>query len=317
MHTSDISNITNSGNIIMSTLEKFFPYWGLEGKALDAYIEDINIEHTEDGESEADKPSEVKVFEILNAKNSIKKIKNIQKILGMASSYLSEETINHASYTENEEWYDKFIEGAGQISDEEAQIIWAKILAKEIDKKGSTPRGIFRILSEMDTVIAKGFNELCKHHLLFVALDNDNNIVTQFNELIVVDDDDSYYEKKGINLEILNELKSLGLISESLGLYKKFPLADRVLISDGKNTECLNMKGDKHLLFGRIMFTQAGRYLCSICNPEIEYSHLAVVKKYLCNHGYKFEETNNYQITIQENSFAIKGLVPKKRNTTK
>lgn len=291
MKTNDISNIVNAGNTLISALERFFPYWGLEGKALDAYIKDI---------SESDKPKEVKAFEILNAKQSFRRIKNVKSILEIASSFTTEEKISNASYSENDEFFDYFWDKASYISDEKVQIILGKILANEIENTGCTPKSIIRILSELDTPIANAFYKLCEQKLIFVLLDDKDDVIGLGTEYVKFSTESDYYFNKGLTLEMINELETLGLVVTSIG-YNKHLSKDvaKVLISDGINTECLLTNSVSRLDLGDLMLTKAGIYLSKIIDAECAKDQMDIMKMYYKNHSYKFKTDNNIQVKRQ------------------
>lgn len=283
MNTNDLSNIVNAGNTLTSVLSRFFPYWGLEGKALDVYIDEIK---------KSDKPAEVKVFEILNAKKSVKKIKNTSNILELATNYLSEADIKAVSYEDNEEWFDSFFESSGNVSDEQAQIIWAKILANEIKCVGSAPRGIFRILSEITPELATSFNRLCEQRLIFISLNENNEVIPNslINEVIKFDDNE-YYNKIGLGLSVINELESIGLVVTSLGYYKKLHNVNKLLVSDGVFTERMIIKNEE-LQYGTLMLTKAGLYLLKIINPPYAKDQYYVMREYYEQHHCTFEASD-------------------------
>lgn len=60
------------------------------------------------------------------------------------------------------DWSARFFDYAQDISDEEAQIIWAKILAGEIIKPGSFNKRTLSVLRNIETFEAKWFAGICK-----------------------------------------------------------------------------------------------------------------------------------------------------------
>lgn len=290
MDSNDVLNLAKTGNTVVSALEKLFPYWNLEGKALDVYIKEIE---------KSDKPKEVKAFEILNAKQSFRRIKNVKSILELTSSFVSQENVRNADYKENEEWFDQFWDKASNISDEKAQVIWSKILANEIQNKGSTPKGIFRVLSEIDSSTANAFNKLCEQKLMFFLLDENSDLINLFTEVVMFDDH-NYYKSKGLSLEVLNELEAIGLISTSLGYNKSFSRkVSKVLISDGSCTECIVLQDKQKLDFGTVMLTKTGLYLSRLIDAECSKDQMSVMKDYYIKHRYTFEENNKIQVKQQ------------------
>lgn len=280
-------------NIISGIIDRFFPYCGLTQKALDVYISEIE---------KSDKPKEYKAWEVMRAKHEFKKLKNINSIVEFAKEYCTEEEINKATYSDNEEWYDRFFENAGNVSAESVQRIWGQILANEIKEKGNTPRSVISILSEIDSELAKAFSILCEQRLIVVSLDEKDSYISDqvINEVIKFEDN-QYYRGKGLDLVTLNELESIGLInSKSLGYVKCLPDAKKVIISDGIFTDCIVLK-EERLSFGTIMLTKAGNYLLNIINPGFAHDQHDVMEKYYLKHGYKFEESP-YKIKLVDNA---------------
>ncbi len=289
--------IEGTTNIISGIIDRFFPYCGLTQKALDIYISEIE---------KTDKPKEYKAWEVMHAKQEFKKLKNISSIVEFAKEYCTEEDINKSTYSDNEEWYDRFFENAGNVSAEGVQRIWGQILANEIKEKGKTPRSVISILSEIDSELAKAFSVLCEQQLIYVALDEKGSLISDhiLREVIIFDDN-QYNINKGLSLVTLNELESIGLISTyGLGYLKPLPGAKKVLISDGVFTDCIKLK-DEEIICGTIMLTKAGTYLFNIINPGFALDQHDVMKAYYLKYGYTFEETHKKIRLIDKTHFQL------------
>ena len=295
----DIAKAADSArSIVTDIIDRFFPYCGLNKKALDIYISEIE---------KSDKPKEYKAWEVMRAKKEFKKLKNIKSIVEFANEYCTDEDLRTTSYSDNEEWYDHFFEKAGYISDEGVQKIWGRILANEFKEKGVTPRAVINILTEIDSNLANAFSVLCRHRLLLLGVDSSGNVIrnkVMFDVVFFKGDD--YYTNKGLDLSTLNELESIGLIKMSdLGYNRIVPSADKVLLSDGSFTECIKLKTEK-FSFGTVMLTKAGQYICKLISPPIAKDQHSIMKKYYTQRGYQFEETNKYIEFIDNTRFLVK-----------
>lgn len=285
MEQGDLINAVNAtAGILSEVIDRFFPYCGLTKRALDVYIAEIE---------KSDKPKEYKAWEVLRAKQEFRKLKNINSIVELAQEYCTDEEIDNSSYSDNEEWYDRFFEKAGSVSEESVQRIWGQILANEFKHKGTTPRTVIGILSEIDSELAKRFSTLCEHRLIVAAMDNvDSSVCAPFITEVMYFGDDEYYIKKGLDLQTLNELEAIGLISTSgFGYVKRISNIERVLISDGVFTDCIVLK-DHELRYGTVMLTKAGRYLLDIIEPSIAHDQHELIVKYFSKYGYEFKETS-------------------------
>ena len=297
MNASDVAKAAESANnILLGVLDRFFPYCGLDKRALDIYIAEIE---------KSDKPKEFKAWEIMQAKKEFKKLKNINSIFEFAQEFCSEDEFKNVHYSDNEDWYDYFLEHAGNVSEEEVQRIWGQILANEIKKKGSTPRSVISILSEIDSQIAQAFVTLCNQRLIVVALDKNESVIQEstLNEVMIFDDN-GYYSRKGLDLLTVNELESIGLIStNSLGYSKHLVSASKVLISDGIFTDCVLLNNNT-LIVGGVMLTRAGLYLSNIVDQSYAHDQRDVMKEYYSRYGYKVEETSK-KIVIDGNKIRV------------
>ena len=96
----------------------------------------------------------------------------------------------------------------------------------------------------------------------------------------------------GIDLSMLNEFESIGLISiNSNGYRKTIAEADRVLISDGDFTECIRLKNNS-IDIGNVVLTRAGKYISELIEPKTAFGYHDLIKRYYTNRGYLFEKTN-------------------------
>lgn len=99
---------------------------------------------------------------MLNAKKELKQIKNQRTIAEIAINNAIPETDFQRKSMVNEEWLDRFMDSAKFVSQEEIQIIWGKILAKDL-KNRKTPTSMIRILSEITPELALVFKKNMWH----------------------------------------------------------------------------------------------------------------------------------------------------------
>ncbi|TCO87445.1 uncharacterized protein DUF2806 [Bacteroides heparinolyticus] len=95
------------------------------------------------------------------------------------------------------DWSARFFDYAKDISNEEAQVVWAKILAGEIVKPGSFFKRTLSILRDIESFEAKWFAEICQ----FVLAD----CIISLNGI----------EKEGYPLNQLQSLMDCGLINST------------------------------------------------------------------------------------------------------
>ena len=118
----DLVKNENVQNKVADLFGMLFPYAGIKKKAVDMYIEEIE---------NSDLSTEAKMISLLNAKKTLKKIKNQKNIAEIAKENAKEGTDFSEKSGVSEEWFDRFMESASYVSSEEMQLVWGKILANE------------------------------------------------------------------------------------------------------------------------------------------------------------------------------------------
>lgn len=100
------------------------------------------------------------------------------------------------------DWYMRFYDIVGNISDEEMQAIWARILAGEIHRKGTYSLQLLDILKNFTQKQAELFNRVCSH--CFISGDN-----------VYIPNDNEYLQFTNITYQDILDLDALGLINSS------------------------------------------------------------------------------------------------------
>lgn len=235
-------------------LGMLFPYAGINKKALDVYINEIE---------KSNLPSDIKVMAILNAKANIKKLKNRKDIADIALINAKEGTSFSEDSGVNVEWYDRFMESAGFVSDEQVKEVWGKILAKEFEKPGSTPSNMIRILSELSPTCAQAFRTICSMRYTTLILEDNTLLGTIESVAIPYNNNAEWMVNNGLSLRMLNELEAMGLIKyENLtGFINKNIRGNRLYVMVGNNAYRVVKHKEDSLPFGNVMLTTAGECL--------------------------------------------------------
>lgn len=88
-----------------------------------------------------------------------KRQRNIESVVSGAARQLGDQTV------ENEEpdhdWTARFFSSVQDVSSADMQTLWARVLAGEVERKGSTSVRTLGILRDLDQVTAKLFRKLC------------------------------------------------------------------------------------------------------------------------------------------------------------
>lgn len=126
----DLVKSENIQNKAVSLLGMLFPYVGIEKRALDMYLSDIE---------KSDMSPESKLIATLSAKTTIKKLKNQKNIADQAVSNAREGTVFDASSGVNHDWLERFMDSAGFVSEEQVQQMWGEFLQRNLSNPDQHP----------------------------------------------------------------------------------------------------------------------------------------------------------------------------------
>ena len=289
-------NVLNKSVGVMGML---FPFAGLKQKAVEMYVDDIE---------KSDLPAETKVFMVLNAKKTFKKIKNQKAIAEIAMENAKQGTDFSEDSGVSEEWLDRFMDSAGFVSSEEIQWIWGKILANEFEKPGSTPPNMIRILSEITPGLAAAFRYICSMCIWILPLSDKGDIQGGFKKLFVpYNKNDEIFRECGVSFNVLNELETLGVIRfEALvGYISKGITNDKVLICVGDKLDVIEEYPKGKFPIGNVMLTSVGEALKSITDSVEIYDYYEMVKQYMSDKGLKFADDHDYFAEIKGDELTI------------
>ena len=178
----------------------------------------------------------------------------------------------------HKDWITNFFSKCRGISDSGMQELWARILAGEANRSGSFSRKTVNVLEDLGKEEAILFSWLCG----FVWKVHTAHCPVVFNS------NDEIYQQNRINFLSLTNLETLGLIHYSSTNVSNTDLPERVVFHYfGRPLELL-VSGNSHrrLSVGKVVFTQAGEELSSICNS----GPVAGFYDYACN---KWEAEKN------------------------
>lgn len=145
--------------------------------------------------------------------------KNFVEIAEKADKYYKEHPRTDTQEKVDFDWSIRFFEAVGNISDEDMQNIWAKILAGEIAHPSTFSLKTIDILRNLSKQDAELFTKVYSHSF-------------SIKHNIYIPNESKYYESVGIKFSDIMKLSELGLISDN----------DNVLIS-------FDISSEQHILF--------------------------------------------------------------------
>lgn len=129
---------------------------------------------------------------------------NVNKITALAAESIPKDVPKENIKKPHDDWMVSWKEGAGKVSDEQMQSLWAGILAGKAQNQGSFSGKTLSIVQDMDKNLAESFIALC-HFVVDMPLENDvDSIIYNENEAI--------YKNRNIDFSLINDLQSLGLL---------------------------------------------------------------------------------------------------------
>jgi len=289
-------NVLNKTADIMGML---FPYAGLTKKAVDMYISEIE---------KSDMSIEAKMFSVMNARKTLKKIKNQKQIVDIAVENAKEGTDFTDASDVNEEWLERFMDSAGFVSSEDMQLIWGKILANEFEEPGTTPPNMIRVLSEITPTLARAFRKICSMRVWVCPLLEDENIEMAFQKTFVpYNGHEDALREMGISFNVLNELETLGVIKVSTisGYVSKKIDNAKVLLCIGDRLEVVNEHKKGEIPIGNVMLTSVGQSLQKITEAEEIPNYHEMIREYVLKSGIKLAEEHDFHVTVDGDTLHI------------
>ena len=140
------------------------------------------------------------------------------------ASSINQHANNDDEQTINDDWLNTFEEEARQISTEEMQTLFGRILAGEIRKPGSYSIRAVKILGELDQNTAALFKKLCSISLVLEDLCDKYDIIDARVPTLGRDPEQDALNKYGLGLRQLNVLMEYGLVISNHASFAPFHL---------------------------------------------------------------------------------------------
>ena len=187
---------------------------------------------------------------------------NLANVLSYAESGISE-TANIDNV--DDDWLEEFQDHAEKASDKDAQIIWGKLLAGEMNSPGSYSKQLMSTLSIMSRSDAEMFLKLTSFCIF--CIESHGKTTRQVALLLHLDSDkDNTYNLEEYNYNMLSRLASFGLLD--LSGFTRFIVEPSNRISFLVNDDVITLNNEteeeKHIVF-QYVFTPVGAELASLC----------------------------------------------------
>ena len=135
------------------------------------------------------------------------KTKNFLDIAEIADGMVQKKSNKSNGKQYNFDWFIRYYEASGNISDKEMQILWAKILAGEIEKPSAYSLRTLDVLRNISKEEAERFVKIC------------NAAIKIESGKYAIPADHDYISKNIINYSDILMLEEIGLINSGSGIY--------------------------------------------------------------------------------------------------
>lgn len=180
--------------------------------------------------------------------------KNIEQITKLAIEDLSPDAKPESL---GNDWLAHFFDKCQIVSDAEMQSLWGKLLAREANDPRTFSRRTVELVSTLDKIDALFFTNLCKFGWTIGRLTP-----------LIYDLAMPFYKNEDIAFGTLTHLDNIGLITfNDLNSYIRTDFPKEVIVAYcGRRVQIdLPEEAGNHLNLGKVLLTQVGKELSSIC----------------------------------------------------
>ncbi len=201
---------------------------------------------------------------------------NIDTIVQKSINSL-EETVSETPV--NPDWRSKFFNKAQDISSEELQEIWAKILANEVTTPGNVSLRSLEVLSSLSKEEASIFAKAAKLSFIYGSIYKLNNKIA--------------IEEFDLTFNDILKLSACGLMYESTDLNITYDIEDPLIgvaLKFGKVLIFCNKDNAKSITFNQFKLTPMGSELANALDIEKNFDYLNAFMEKYTKEGYTFKK---------------------------
>ena len=216
-----------------------------------------------------------------------KRHENIATIVNQAALQLGNSDVPDSEV--NHDWTARFFREAQDVSSDEMQAFWSRILAGEVQKTGTTSIRTLGILKDIDTATAQLFTRFCS--LAIYLKDHDGNIFDCRVPSLDGDPAQNSLLEFGLDFGLLNQLNEYGLIISDYNSYFNYEIVED---HDELNVASIHHQGvnwdwdfeqenvtRKIIKLQGVAMTVAGSELSKVVPQEITREYTEALRKYL------------------------------------
>lgn len=260
------------------------------GQGCGAVYEPIKITRKAKAEAKtkiilANADKEVSLIEQRMQERIYNKELNRQKNIEAITQNAAKELENNTSVSKtpvDPDWVTRFYEDCQDVSDEEMQTLWGRILADEVKKPKSFSYRTLDALKNLTKAEADLFTSLCEFKVHFTTAATIMPVIFGFDNPIIT--------SKGLTFTSMHDLEAIGLIQIKTNGYVLKNTNHVIAIHGSQHVQFFN-KQHKNFKIGNTMFSPIGRELSKIATPKQNPAMLTYLKDNSLKDGWSLTKT--------------------------
>ena len=236
-----------------------------------------------------------------------KRQQNIHSVTSLAAAKLEDAEV--ADHEPDHDWTARFFNDIQDVSSEEMQSLWAKVLAGEVERPGNTSIQTLSVLRNLDQATASLFRMLCSACVSLIL--DGNQFVDARVPSLGLDAGHNALRKYGLDFGNLNVLNEHGLIISGynswhdyracIGLYSSEPKQGMWLVPfsfQGRYWVLLpttERPVDKEFRLSGVALTRSGRELSRIVDLEPMNEYAQALMKFFQGKNLQMTEVDSWQ----------------------
>lgn len=204
---------------------------------------------------------------------------NIDAVVANAAATLAEEKQVSSDPVE-QDWINRFFKLSEDVSSEEMQALWGRILAEEVKKPSSFSLRTLQVLSNMTKAEALDFQRLCAYNWV----EDDGSIC---NVLVSTSEDYA----GGLTFAKLQHLDAIGLIkynsANGIATFSEIDESRVLLTYNGMPVKITEQDSETtSVSIGHVLLTQVGAEIASICTINYDAEIFEDTLRFWYSRGY-------------------------------
>lgn len=154
---------------------------------------------------------------------------NIESVVSQAAEQLVDKTV--VDEEPDHDWTARFFTSVQDVSSQEMQTLWARVLSGEVERRGSTSVRTLEILRNFDQATAKLFGRLCSA-CVFPGVSEGGAVLDARVPSLGGNAAHNSLESHGLSFGVLNRLNEHGLIISDYNSWHDYQLSIGLVVND-------------------------------------------------------------------------------------